>query len=104
MRGTDSKLEGMFSCISPEARVPAKASAAADPRDDLRVLVQMDKKLEKLYSQTGQTIDSTGAADSGSAAAAAVLHPQRAAARGRYCAGALRGDRGARPDSGSVER
>lgn len=54
MRGTDSKQEGMFSYVSPEARVPTN-----HPLRPIRAMVsealeQMDRKLEKLYSQTGR--------------------------------------------------
>ncbi|MDA8348368.1 MAG: IS5 family transposase [Pseudomonadota bacterium] len=54
MRGTDSKQEGMFSYVSPEARVPTK-----HPLRPIRAMVsealeQMDRKFEKLYAQTGR--------------------------------------------------
>lgn len=54
MRGADSKQEGMFSYISPEARVPAKHPLRPIRAMISEVLVQMDKRLEKLYSQTGR--------------------------------------------------
>lgn len=54
MRGTDLKHEGMFSYVSPEARVPTN-----HPLRPIRAMVsealeQMDRKLERLYSQTGR--------------------------------------------------
>lgn len=54
MRGTDLKQEGMFSYVSPEARVPTN-----HPLRPIRAMVsealeQMDRKLERLYSQTGR--------------------------------------------------
>lgn len=54
MRGADSKQEGMFSYISPEARVPEKHPLRPIRAMIYEALVQMDSKLEKLYSQTGR--------------------------------------------------
>lgn len=54
MRGVDSKQEGMFSYISPELRVPRN-----HPLRPIRAMVSealegLDRRLEKLYSQTGR--------------------------------------------------
>lgn len=54
MRGADSKQEGMFSYVSPEARVPAKHPLRPIRAMVAEALVQMDRKLEKLYSETGR--------------------------------------------------
>src|SRR6185437_6616088 len=54
MRGADSKQEGMFSYISPEERVPSKHPLRPIRAMISEALVQMDRKLEKLYSQTGR--------------------------------------------------
>lgn len=54
MRGVDSKQEGMFSYVSPEARVPAKHPLRPIRAMVAEALVQMDRKLEKLYAQTGR--------------------------------------------------
>ncbi len=51
MRGADSKQEGMFSYVSPEARVPAKHPLRPIRAMVAEALVQMDRKLEKLYAQ-----------------------------------------------------
>ena len=55
MRGADSKQEGMFSYVSPEARVPAKHPLRPIRAMVAEALVQMDRKLEKLYSETGRS-------------------------------------------------
>lgn len=54
MRGADSKQESMFSYVSPEARVPAKHPLRPIRAMVAEALVQMDRKLEKLYSETGR--------------------------------------------------
>src|SRR6185437_9460448 len=54
MRGADSKQDGMFSYISPEERVPAKHPLRPIRGMISEALVQIDRKLEKLYSQTGR--------------------------------------------------
>lgn len=54
MRGADSKQEGMFSYVSPETRVPAKHPLRPIRAMVAGALVQMDRKLEKLYSETGR--------------------------------------------------
>jgi len=54
MRGVDSKQSGMFSYISPEARVPTNHPLRAVRVMVAEALEQMDKKLERLYSQTGR--------------------------------------------------
>ena len=49
MRGADSKQEAIFSYVSPEERPlrPIRAMIA-------EALAQMDRRFEKLYSQTGR--------------------------------------------------
>lgn len=54
MRGADSKQEAMFSYVSPEARVPTNHPLRPIRAMVSEALVQMDGKLQKLYSQTGR--------------------------------------------------
>ena len=54
MRGTDSKQEGMFSYVSPETRIPTKHPLRPIKAMVSEALAQMDRKLERLYSQTGR--------------------------------------------------
>jgi transposase len=54
MRGTDSKQEAMFSYVSPEARIPLKHPLRPVKAMVSEALAQMDRKFEKLYSQTGR--------------------------------------------------
>jgi transposase len=54
MRGTDSKQEAMFSYVSAEARVPPKHPLRPIRAMVSEALAQMDRKFEKLYSQTGR--------------------------------------------------
>jgi transposase len=54
MRGTDSKQEAMFSYVSPEGRIPPKHPLRPIKAMVSEALAQMDRKFEKLYSQTGR--------------------------------------------------
>jgi transposase len=54
MRGTDSKQEAMFSYVSPESRIPPKHPLRPIKAMISEALVQLDRKFEKLYSQTGR--------------------------------------------------
>jgi transposase len=54
MRGADSKQEAMFSYVSPEARVPAKHPLRPIRAMIAEALAQMDRRFERLYSQTGR--------------------------------------------------
>jgi len=54
MRGTDSKQEAMFSYVSSEARIPPKHPLRPIKALVSEALAQMDRKFEKLYSQTGR--------------------------------------------------
>jgi transposase len=54
MRGEDSKQEAMFSYVSPEERVPAKHPLRPIRAMISEALAQMDRRFEKLYSQTGR--------------------------------------------------
>ena len=54
MRGADSKQEAMFSYVSPEERVPAKHPLRPIRAMISEALAQMDRRFEKLYSQTGR--------------------------------------------------
>ena len=54
MRGTDSKQDAMFSYVSPETRVPPKHPLRPIKAMVSEALAQMDRKFEKLYSQTGR--------------------------------------------------
>jgi transposase len=54
MRGTDSKQEGMFSYVSPESRIPTNHPLRPIRAIVAEALVQMDRKLETLYSQNGR--------------------------------------------------
>ena len=55
MRGADSKQEAMFSYVSPEERVPAKHPLRPIRAIIAEALAQMDRRFEKLYSQTGRS-------------------------------------------------
>ena len=54
MRGADSKQEAMFSYVSREERVPAKHPLRPIRAMISEALAQMDRRFEKLYSQTGR--------------------------------------------------
>ena len=54
MRGADSKQEAMFSYVSPEERVPVKHPLRPIRAMIAEALAQMDRRFEKLYSQTGR--------------------------------------------------
>jgi transposase len=54
MRGPDSKQEAMFSYVSAETRIPSKHPLRPIRALVAEALVQMDRKLEKLYSRTGR--------------------------------------------------
>ena len=54
MRGADSKQEAMFSYVSAEARVPAKHPLRPIRAMIAEALAQMDRRFERLYSQTGR--------------------------------------------------
>jgi transposase len=54
MRGTDSKQEAMFSYVSPESRIPPKHPLRPIKAMISEALVQLDRKFEKLYWQTGR--------------------------------------------------
>jgi len=54
MRGVDSKQAGMFSYISPEERIPKNHPLRPIRAIVSEALVQLDRKLERLYSQTGR--------------------------------------------------
>ncbi len=54
MRGADSKQEAMFSYVSPEARIPAKHPLRPIRAMIAEALAQMDRRFERLYSQTGR--------------------------------------------------
>jgi transposase len=54
MRGPDSKQEERFSYVSAETRIPSKHPLRPIRALVREALVQMDRKLEKLYSQTGR--------------------------------------------------
>ena len=81
MRGADSKQEGMFSYVSPEARVPAM-----HPLRPIRAMIS--EALAHMHGWAvreallpdGQTFHRAGAAHSGTAAAGALFDSQRAAA------------------------
>lgn len=53
MRGVDSEQEGMFSYLSPESRVPTNHPLCPIGAMVSEALEKMDRRLEKLYSQTG---------------------------------------------------
>jgi transposase len=54
MRGADSKQEAMFSYISPEERVPKNHPLRPIKAMVAEALEQLDRGLEKRYSQTGR--------------------------------------------------
>jgi transposase len=54
MRGADSKQEGMFSYVSPESRISTNHPLRPIRAIVAEALVQMDRKLESLYSQNGR--------------------------------------------------
>ena len=54
MRGSDLKQEAMFSYVSPEARIPTNHPLRLIRAMVSEALVQMDRKLERLYSRTGR--------------------------------------------------
>jgi len=54
MRGADSKQSGMFSYISPEERVPKNHPLRPIRAIVSEALVELDRKLEGLYSRTGR--------------------------------------------------
>lgn len=54
MRGADSKQEGMFSYVSPESRIPALHPLRPIRAMVAEALVQLDRKLEKLYASSGR--------------------------------------------------
>ncbi len=54
MRGTDRTQFGMFSYVSPEARIPADHPLRATREMTNRALSQLDRKFRKLYSGTGR--------------------------------------------------
>jgi transposase len=54
MRGVDSKQAGLFSYLSPEERIPKNHPLRPIRAIVAEALVQLDGKLEKLYSQTGR--------------------------------------------------
>jgi transposase len=54
MRGADSKQEGMFSYVSPESRIPARHPLRPIRAMVAEALVQLDRKLEKLYASSGR--------------------------------------------------
>ncbi len=54
MRGTDRTQSGMFSYVSPEARIPPDHPLRATREMTNRALSQLDRKFRKLYSGTGR--------------------------------------------------
>jgi transposase len=54
MRGADSKQEGMFSYVSPESRIPPRHPLRPIRAMVAEALVQLDRKLEKLYASSGR--------------------------------------------------
>ena len=54
MRGADSKQEAMFSYVSPGERVPGKHPLRPIRTMISEALARMDRRFEKLYSQTGR--------------------------------------------------
>ena len=54
MRGADSKQNVMFNHVSPEDRAPAKHPLRPIRAMFSEALAQMDRRFEKLYSQTGR--------------------------------------------------
>jgi transposase len=54
MRGADSKQEGMFSYVSPESRIPLRHPLRPIRAMVAEALVQLDRKLEKLYASSGR--------------------------------------------------
>jgi len=54
MRGTDQDQSGMFSYVSPEARIPADHPLRATREMTNRALKRLDRKFRKLYSRTGR--------------------------------------------------
>ncbi len=54
MRGTDREQSGMFSYVSPEARIPSDHPLRATREMTNRALARLDRKFRKLYSRTGR--------------------------------------------------
>ncbi|HVZ34529.1 MAG TPA: IS5 family transposase [Polyangiaceae bacterium] len=54
MRGADSRQEGMFSYVSPESRIPPRHPLRPIRAMVAEALVQLDRKLEKLYASSGR--------------------------------------------------
>ncbi len=54
MRGSDQRQSGMFSYVSPEARIPADHPLRATREMTNRALDRLDWKFRKLYSRTGR--------------------------------------------------
>ncbi len=54
MRGTDQAQPGMFSYVSPEARIPEDHPLRATREMTNRALARLDRKFRKLYSRTGR--------------------------------------------------
>ncbi len=54
MRGTDPRQEGMFSYISPEARVPGDHPLRAIRKMVNTALEGLTKEFEAMYSHTGR--------------------------------------------------
>ncbi len=54
MRGTDRTQSGIFSYVSPEARIPADHPLRATREMANRALERLDRKFRSLYSRTGR--------------------------------------------------
>ena len=54
MRGTDPRQEGMFSYVSPEARVPKDHPLRPIREMVNRALEELSRELEAMYSHTGR--------------------------------------------------
>ena len=82
MRGDDPRHEAMFSYVTPEARVRAGPSVAADSSDDRCGPGAAVAAVRSAVLDDGPAVDSAGAVVAGLVAADALQHPQRAAAGG----------------------
>src|SRR5947207_1768610 len=82
MRGDDPRHDGMFSYITPEARVRSDYPLRPIRRMTDAALERLSPRFDRLYSPTGRALDPTGEAAARAAAADAVQHSQRAVADG----------------------
>ena len=82
MRGDDPRHDGMFSYITPEARVRPDHPLRPIRRMTDAALARLSPRFDRLYSTTGRPSIPPGEAAARAAAADALQHPERAAPDG----------------------